>query len=133
MNDIYTETSLVFVYGTLKKGLSNTHYLNESKYLGLATTVNPYTLFVCSDFYFPFLVEDKYKDFEQSNITADLYRIDSDTLLNLDRLEAGLYIRKEIEILREGKDIPEIAYIYFWDENISKLKNLNSILKFIES
>lgn len=97
----------VFVYGTLRKGLSWNHLLSTSKFLGEAKTKNKYALYAET---IPYVIEDK----EVSQIAGEVYEVDNETLQKLDQLEGhpNWYRRKEIEIMLNNSLI--LAWIYFY-------------------
>ena len=75
----------VFVYGTLKMGLSNQRLLLTSDYLGDATTVDKWAM-IGADMAFPYVLE---KEIQGHNITGEVYEVTDTTLANLDRLEGS--------------------------------------------
>ncbi|KAK3916029.1 Troponin C-akin-1 protein [Frankliniella fusca] len=91
-------TQNVFVYGTLKKGEPNQHWLtNEShgfaKYLGNATTSEKYPLVIASRYNIPFLLD---KQGTGQFVTGEIYEVDDKMLQNLDVLEdyPSWYVRE---------------------------------------
>lgn len=70
---------LVFVYGTLRRGESNHHYLTGSQLLGLFDTPPEYALYDLGPY--PGLVEG------HQSISGEVYLIDDETLTKLDVLE----------------------------------------------
>jgi gamma-glutamylcyclotransferase (GGCT)/AIG2-like uncharacterized protein YtfP len=70
---------LVFVYGTLRKGESNSHHLVNSEFVGFCNTPPHYALYDLGPY--PGLIEG-----EQS-VVGEVYRIDDLTLADLDILE----------------------------------------------
>ena len=110
----------LFVYGTLRKGEKNNSLLENSKYLGLASTTDKYTLIL--DGGVPFLLDIPY-----TYITGDLYEIDLQTLKNIDALEGHpeLYKRKLIEtVLPSGEKI--LASTYFDNIKINETGSFKS-------
>lgn len=98
----------LFVYGTLKRGYGNHHYLSESEFLGKAITKKRYALY--SDG-IPFLVKEP----PVSRIKGELYEVDSETLENVDLLEGhpSVYRREKIVvILEDGREVEAWAYFY---------------------
>ena len=104
---------LLFVYGTLCKGLSRNDVLKESKYLGLALCKG-----VLKDAgSFPALING------DGEVIGEVYQIDSNTVLPLlDRIEGyskkdesrSLYLRKElpVRLLSDGKWVETVTYFY---------------------
>ena len=98
----------VFVYGTLRKGFSNHHYLKNSKFLGKARTKERYTMVAAS---IPFVNKTP-----STQIVGEVYEVDVATLKKLDVLEGhpNWYIREKVPvILEDGQEIE--AWIYFND------------------
>ena len=71
-NDIFDKTHLVFVYGTLKNGYSNNHYLDNSKYLGVSETKEPFILIDSDSYNFPLLLDKPFLNFNKMSIKGDL-------------------------------------------------------------
>jgi gamma-glutamylcyclotransferase (GGCT)/AIG2-like uncharacterized protein YtfP len=104
---------LLFVYGTLCRGLSRNDVLKKSEYLGLALCKG-----ILKDVgSFPALING------DGEVIGEVYRIDSDTVLPLlDQFEGylkndesrSLYVRKELSVrlLSTGKCIDSIVYNY---------------------
>jgi gamma-glutamylaminecyclotransferase len=106
---------IVFVYGTLKSGFSNHHYLDGSDYLGAGKTVEKYALYFDG---LPFVIRHE----SVTHIHGELYAIDTPTLNTIDRLEShpDWYNRQEVEIVTdEGKRMA--AWLYFYPEKRGKL------------
>ena len=96
----------VFVYGTLKKGYSNHHFLLDASFIGQGRTQNKYTMYADS---IPYVCEQP----QTSYIYGELYLVNDDILQALDQLEEHpfFYERKEISVLVEGKICQ--AWMYF--------------------
>ena len=100
----------VFVYGTLKNGFRNHHYLSGSRFLGTGRTTEKYAMHTEGGI--PFVVENE----QVSYIFGELYSVDGSVLQNLDRLEGHptWYQRKEVEIcLDSGACSTMRAWMYF--------------------
>jgi len=107
----------VFVYGTLKKGLSNHHYLEggNATFLGQAITKKRFALY--ADLY-PYV----YPKEAISHIKGEVYLVDKETLARLDALEEHpdwYYREKTRVILEDGREMD--AFIYFHDEPSGRL------------
>ena len=76
----------VFVYGTLKKGGSNHHYLATAKFLGTATTLGKWAM-IGEGIPFPYLL--KYDTENGNNIKGEVYEVDATTMHNLNVLEGN--------------------------------------------
>jgi len=102
-------THLIFVYGTLRKGQCNHHFLDRSKFLGNAKTKRRYALY---GNWLPFLSRAG----SVSHVTGEIYSIDDTALSQLDQLEGhpDAYKREQAEVvLEDGKEL--LAWIYFCD------------------
>lgn len=111
----------VFVYGSLKKGYHNHHYLKSSKFLGNAT-IEGATLYNMG-ISFPCMKIDN----SENVIYGEVYEVDYNTLKNVDLLEGynedcyeyNLYNRQEvIAYLEDGSSC--ICYSYEWARNVNK-------------
>lgn len=89
LKGIYLYKHLVFVYGTLKKGFSNHHFLKDQEYLGKAEIKG--TMISLRHFPGVCLVGN-------DDILGEVYEINDETLKRLDHLEGhpSFYKRKEI-------------------------------------
>ncbi|OXA61140.1 putative gamma-glutamylcyclotransferase CG2811 isoform X2 [Folsomia candida] len=92
----------VFVYGTLKFGEPNHHWLTDpahgfAKFVGEGTTKQLYPLVIASKYNIPFLLDSPRTG---KHIRGEVYEIDDKMLANLDILEEypKLYTRREEEI-----------------------------------
>lgn len=104
----------VFVYGTLKKGRGNNSLLKSSEFIGEGKTVNKYALYTTG---IPFVIASQ----KVSHISGELYSVDDETLLNLDRLEGhpDWYHREITKVEVDGKIYN--AYMYFYPKPIGSL------------
>jgi len=109
----------LFVYGTLKKGFSNHHYLKNATFLGAAKTAVPYPM-ILKHKAFPYLIDKPNKGLY---IQGELYKVDYQTLLILDELEGypSHYTRHEIDIIQEDNQTQR-AVAYFLNEKINYKK-----------
>ncbi|MBN8981573.1 MAG: gamma-glutamylcyclotransferase [Rhizobiales bacterium] len=106
----------VFVYGTLKRGLRNHHFLDGARFVGEAHTLAGYCML---DGGFPVLrdIGDGAKQ-----IAGEVYDVDDETLSRLDDLESvdsGMYDRMQTGIVLSGNEAVQ-AFIYvgrgeYWD------------------
>lgn len=102
--------TLVFVYGTLKRGGSNHHFLAGQRFLGEARTAPGYRLYHLSGYPGMIPLTD-----DRDGVTGEVWSVDPACLAELDRLEGtdeGLYRREPIALLTPfgGQDIQ--TYIY---------------------
>lgn len=82
----------VFVYGTLKRGQRNFHYLEEAQFVGEFTTEAAYSIYLIDDY--PAVCLDG-----GQAVQGEVYLVDDVQLRSLDRLEwyPEYYQRIEIE------------------------------------
>lgn len=92
----------VFVYGTLKKGEPNHHWLTEEKngvaeYVGGGTSLIKLPLIVATKYNIPFLLNVSGSG---HCISGEVYEVDDQMLMNLDDLEdyPKLYDRISVDI-----------------------------------
>lgn len=99
----------LFAYGTLRKGRSNHGYLSNSTYVGNFITSCDFSLIISN---LPFLVKRRSK----SGVRGEVYKIDSNTLKNIDRLEGvpDFYNREVITVINEetGETLEAYAYTH---------------------
>ena len=74
------KNSLVFVYGTLRKGEVNDYLLNSASYLGHHTTEPHYKMVSLGSY--PGVVKQG-----RTRIEGEVYDVDAETMTALDRLE----------------------------------------------
>lgn len=104
---------MIFVYGSLKRGLDLHHLLQGSRSVGPAVTCPHYRLFNLGDY--PGIVEWP----EGVEIEGELYEVTVATLATLDHAEGvdeGLYARRSICLVNHA---PESAQAWFWLGSIS--------------
>lgn len=103
---------IVFVYGTLLRGMSRSHVLAQSRFLGLGE--------IQADLYdlgsYPGLIDGK------GRVIGELYEIDSTTVEALDRIEGfkadapdlSLYLRvlRQVTFLNDGLSDTVSVYLY---------------------
>lgn len=84
-------SDLVFVYGTLRQGEYNHHYLSGARHLGIHRTDPCFTLLDLGEY--PAVINGG-----KTSIIGEVYAIDDATMAQLDWLEAypDEYIRKRI-------------------------------------
>lgn len=89
---------IVFVYGSLKRGFYNEHFLKSAKLISKeATTQDKYELYPSADYFFPYLFNQI--DYNKGcHIKGELYEVDNEfivgTLDVLEGVDKGLYSRK---------------------------------------
>lgn len=100
----------VFVYGTLRKGQGNSHYLAQSHQIGGIRKLSGYEMYeVCPSF--PGITEGDGK------VYGELYHVDNRTLYMLDMLEGvpHFYDRKEVVL-----DCGTHAYAYVLPDDLKE-------------
>ena len=106
--------TIIFVYGTLKKGNHNHGFLDGASFIGEAWTKKEYTLLEDHYVGLPYVIKD-----ESYSIQGELYEVDKYTFMTLDNLEGHphFYKRELVECF-----IPELnhtemkAWLYFLQE-----------------
>jgi len=101
--------SLVGVYGTLKTGQHNNHYLSDSLSLGLARTSDEYPLIISG---LPYLIDEAGVGF---NVEVEVFSVNEKTLGRLDRLEGHPTWYRRQRTLVKMEDSGDIlsVWIYF--------------------
>jgi gamma-glutamylcyclotransferase (GGCT)/AIG2-like uncharacterized protein YtfP len=102
-------STLLFVYGTLKRGCSNHRYLADQTLVGIARTPPGYRLYDLGGY--PGMVS---RPDDTLGVTGEVWSVDDDALERLDRFEGlheGLYRREPVS-LRPPFD-GEIVHAYF--------------------
>lgn len=98
-------TQLVFVYGTLRRGEVNHHYLATAKFVAQWCTLPEYALFDLGPY--PALIKG------QQSIQGELYWINRHTLAELDELEDV-----PVEYRRERIETPfGLAWVYLFQND----------------
>jgi len=111
---VKSQLTNVFVYGTLKRGQCLHHVLADQEFLGQAQTKPEYVLVSLGDF--PGLVgPDAFAgEVTGVSIEGELYRVDRECLIELDRVECvsqGMYERRNVSLLTPSDVVAE-TYIY---------------------
>lgn len=114
--------TLVFVYGTLKRGCSNHGYLIGQRYVGDARTTGGFTLYTVTDY--PGMVRSVDA---RDTVTGEVWEVDEECLRRLDALEGieeGLYTREPITL--EEPFAGQAVETYIYARSIAGLKKLGS-------
>src|SRR5580704_4103275 len=103
--------TILFVYGTLKRGLRNNHLIGGQEFLGVFQTEPCYRVIDLGPH--PGLVEDEVNGLA---VRGELWSVSECCLGELDVFEEvpGPFIRTEVKIA--GRDEP--AQAYFWNRPI---------------
>ena len=110
--------SLIFVYGSLKRGYGLHHLLEGQAFRGPATTCPLYRIFDLGSY--PGLVDWP----EGLVVQGELYVVDAECLKRLDEAEGvdeGLYARRVIK-LQPPFDVVE-AFAWFWLNKVAGLRD----------
>ena len=102
--------TLVFVYGTLKRGGSNQHYLAGQKFVGVARTTPGFRLFDLGQY--PGMVPSAD---DLNGVAGEVWSVEIDCLDHLDVLEGlaeGLYRREPVPLLPPFADRKVETYFY---------------------
>jgi gamma-glutamylaminecyclotransferase len=106
-------TSLVFVYGSLKRGFGNHHFLREQRFLGEARTRPVYRLL--SFHAYPGMIE---ADNQGRSIHGEVWEVDAACKEALDQLEGvnyGHYNCVAARLLAPFDKAPVLTYLYARD------------------
>ncbi|MFA0012446.1 gamma-glutamylcyclotransferase [Vibrio lentus] len=105
---------LVFVYGTLRQGQSNHHYLQHCELLGRFDTPETFALFDLGAY--PAMI------FGKKSVAGEVYIINDEILESLDRLEdvPVEYRREQIET------IFGLAWVYLYQLDLTANKEILS-------
>jgi gamma-glutamylaminecyclotransferase len=101
--------TLLFVYGTLKKGCSNHGQIAGQQFLGLAHTPPGFRLYDIGGY--PALVA---QPDSPTGVIGEVWSVDPASLERLDRFEGvheGLYRRESIALLPPFADRPVAVYV----------------------
>lgn len=101
--------SLLFVYGTLKRGCSNHRYLADQTFVGAARTVAGYQLYDLGGY--PGIARDTH---DLEGVTGEVWSVDEAALKRLDRFEGvheGLYRREALPLQPPFADQRIEAYV----------------------
>ena len=101
---------LLFVYGTLKRGCSNHHFLAGQEFVGEARTVPGFRLYELGGH--PGMVA---KPDDRDGVAGEIWAVDAAALLRLDGLEglkAGIYRREVVPLLPPFAGQRIESYIY---------------------
>ena len=103
--------TLLFVYGTLKRGDVRAPLLDGQRFVGESSTAPRYKLFSTGDYHA--LVEAEPLGITGQSVRGELWEVDPPCLARLDLEEGvdeGLYERKQIEMIEPGSVV--LGYLY---------------------
>lgn len=124
-------TTLLFVYGTLKKGYGNNYHLGNARFMGSAISED--NDYVMQDIGFPILWQDKPEALFTGQVVGEIYQINPKQLASCDHLEANghMYTRKErtFKITKRGGMVVT-AWVYLWnrDKDHDQVEPVNGVL-----
>jgi gamma-glutamylaminecyclotransferase len=101
--------TLLFVYGTLKRGCSNHRYLANQRFVGLARTPPGYRLYDLGGY--PGIVV---QPDDREGVVGEVWSVDDDALAALDKFEGvheGLYRREPLPLMAPFADQKIEAYM----------------------
>ncbi len=102
--------TLIFVYGTLKRGGSNHSWLAGQRFVGPARTGPGYVLYELEGY--PGMVM---RDDALEGVSGEVWSVDAECLEGLDRLEGtdeGLYRRVPVALREPIAEEPVETYLY---------------------
>jgi gamma-glutamylcyclotransferase (GGCT)/AIG2-like uncharacterized protein YtfP len=125
----------LFVYGTLKRGFRNHHYLGKAKYYGMGLLPFARMLSVGS---YPAVIFDYRAERPEGWPVGEIFEINEEILSAIDHLEGyykkaphdSLYVRQSRDIWRScegGGFVPDLVtncFVYIWNRDISNLKEI---------
>jgi gamma-glutamylcyclotransferase (GGCT)/AIG2-like uncharacterized protein YtfP len=103
--------TLLFVYGTLKRGLASHHLISDQEFVGEATTMPLYRLYGVS--WHPGMVPDRENGLD---IRGELWLVDAECLAKLDEFEGvpDSFVRSEVVV----RDTFQPVQAYFYNLSI---------------
>lgn len=109
MSNTSKKYELVFVYGSLKRGLYNNDVLGDSIYMGSGETKHLYEMRGLGAF------PGVHIDSKVSTIKGELFDCSESIMIDLDRLEGypSFYDRKEVDIILDGIKEEVSGLMYF--------------------
>ncbi|MET0262569.1 MAG: gamma-glutamylcyclotransferase family protein [Rariglobus sp.] len=102
--------TLLFVYGTLKRGCKNHHHLAGQTYTGEARTAPGYRLYDLGDY--PGMIVDPS---DREGVTGELWSVTDAALAHLDDFEGlsdGLYRREAVRLMTSSSETIAQTYVY---------------------
>lgn len=112
----YFSNRNVFVYGTLMKGETNHHYLENSTFLSMAA-IEGYDMYDVG--WYPAIIDG------DSLIIGELYQVPTNNMQSIDMLEGegSLYI-KRCETVTDSNGKSSFAFIYIYNRDCSDLERI---------
>jgi len=112
-------TELVFVYGTLKRGLHNSYLLDNDEFVTTGETKEKY---VMTEDGIPYVSEL----IPYSTIQGEIFRVTNTSMHTLDMLESHptWYERRQVLIVAED-GVEHNCWLYFNDKTLGSLINID--------
>lgn len=114
-------SELVFVYGTLKRGFPNHHFMEGATFLGMARTVDAYPLVLGGDWFTPNLMPEPGEGYR---VIGEVWRVPAALMPALDELESvhlpNGYRRATIPLVYCENSEPVHASVYFRERRFIK-------------
>lgn len=114
--------TLIFVYGTLKRGFCRSHHLTDQFFLEKASTVPGYIIYDCGEY--PGLVIDAA---EGVSIQGELWSVDERGVAILDEVEGvseNWFSRQQIELQHPA--VSETVQAYYFQGDVTHLRSCGS-------
>ncbi len=105
---------LLFVYGSLRKGLQNNYRLESSKFIGQCNTCDEYIMVGLKSKSYPYVIDKElFIDIKPTKIIGELYEVDNEIIEKLDKLEdhPNTYKRRETKVIINNNIITSNIYI----------------------
>lgn len=105
-----TERSLLFVYGTLKRGGANHEHIADQTFVATAETLPGYVLYELDGY--PGMIRDHGT---AERVAGELWEVDEHALARLDAFEGvpdGLYRRERIQLAPPHQAAAAETYLY---------------------
>ncbi|MDG1894332.1 MAG: gamma-glutamylcyclotransferase [Fuerstiella sp.] len=102
--------SLIFVYGSLKRGFALHRFLSQQQFVATASTQPRYRLFDCGAY--PAMVKVAVGG---NSVKGEVFLVDQECLLKLDEVEGvaeGLYIRDSVDLCAPHDTSRTIAWFF---------------------
>ncbi|WP_299465115.1 gamma-glutamylcyclotransferase family protein [uncultured Gimesia sp.] len=109
--------TLIFVYGTLKRGFCRSHHLAGQTFLEAACTIPGYTMYDCGEY--PGLVVNPT---DGVCIQGELWSVNGPGIAILDEVEGvaeNWFSRQQIELQHPA--IPETVQAYYFEGDVTRL------------
>lgn len=119
-NSVISDSVILAVYGTLKRGHGNNRLLQSSEFITQGLTTEKYAMYANG---IPYVKETVPEDVPTTNITVELFKVEMSDLPRIDQLEGhpNWYQRKQIDVTGDNGDNYK-AWIYFYPPSIGNAK-----------